>query len=896
MSTNQNRRRYNNATETIIHTNERVVIGQNIALQQDHHSSLRDTEDFAKKRKAVEDYCNRINTIIKWIRENYPEYYEIGVVELTNQDRRDYHKQMHDLRYECLNVKMIKAFISAHKYKPNSDIQYGYVHMRKYHNAIQFGAKRAGVALPQEYCFQMQHFLSSLKREKTNAKKEGKVEEKEADPITFSLYVNICQYAIEVGDLFLWAYTVCQWNCMARSINMDNLSFSQFSLGMDSVIIEYFDNKADQAGEKTVPKNCYANPFNMSICIFTALGCYFSVQEEVWDSGRDTIFRCKGAKPGTAAHNYNSKLKKLFHGMQDVLVEYIRPDHANSHGFRKGSGVYATSGTTCPPPISSVAGRGEWSLGQVLDVYWSFAHAGDEYLGRLLAGLDANSHLFAALPPHFIAGLDNKYVKEGLESCFKNIILNWDASYPNIKGFLLRCLASMVHHADFIQQIIEKNPHNPLAQIPIYSDRSLLEELKKIVTLKPSTKIPKPTGIPPHVSMIVSLRDLIERFTEESVERKKQFDKLGEIVSEKLEQIAADNGTLTRNSVKNILADEFTSFKRTLENEIKNTITSTMEINGFVQMNTNRNSNRSQKVHENSNDEGNFRLYTYANRFFHVPSDFAFPEQVKRERAWSLWLKGMDFKGTEPIRPFRLLQTKMLPTKQLKNQYRNEWMPILQKMENTPGIIIPNIVDDSFVSRSYVIASNYLKEHVCGFIWEKNHETWTIGTWSNKTQRNQIIKYGSEKEKSNLPPPTHHNKPHLQKRIHQRKIRKKNRTLHQNKSIVSRTERRSTISNVAKAALLDNSVNSVDEFETTFSSSPVQLNRNGANIFLSVKCEECSVCNGIMTHHRCMFRMNNGKYFEHDINDRICGKPFCLICANDRGLEEGVWRCADHMN
>jgi len=51
MSTNQNTRRRSNTMETILPTNERVVIGQNIALQQEHHSFLRDTEDFAKKRK-----------------------------------------------------------------------------------------------------------------------------------------------------------------------------------------------------------------------------------------------------------------------------------------------------------------------------------------------------------------------------------------------------------------------------------------------------------------------------------------------------------------------------------------------------------------------------------------------------------------------------------------------------------------------------------------------------------------------------------------------------------------------------------------------------------------------------------------------------------------------------
>ena len=76
-------------------------------------------------------------------------------------------------------------------------------------------------------------------------------------------------------------------------LHMDNLSFGQFAIGMDSLIIEYFDSKADQTGEKTVPKNCYTNPFDMTICIFTALGCYLSVQEEVWASDRDTLFRAK---------------------------------------------------------------------------------------------------------------------------------------------------------------------------------------------------------------------------------------------------------------------------------------------------------------------------------------------------------------------------------------------------------------------------------------------------------------------------------------------------------------------------------------------------------------------------------------------------------------------------
>ena len=37
----------------------------------------------------------------------------------------------------------------------------------------------------------------------------------------------------------MWAYSVCQWNCIARSINIDVLTFDQFAIGMDSIIIEF---------------------------------------------------------------------------------------------------------------------------------------------------------------------------------------------------------------------------------------------------------------------------------------------------------------------------------------------------------------------------------------------------------------------------------------------------------------------------------------------------------------------------------------------------------------------------------------------------------------------------------------------------------------------------------
>ena len=80
-----------------------------------------------------------------------------------------------------------------------------------------------------------------------------------------------------------------------------------------------------------------------------------------------------------------------------------------------------TSGNTCPPPPSSVAHRGEWSLGTVFDIYWLFAEAGDYYCDCILAGLDPNTTTFEVLPPHFTVGMENIHVKEAVNICFPNI-------------------------------------------------------------------------------------------------------------------------------------------------------------------------------------------------------------------------------------------------------------------------------------------------------------------------------------------------------------------------------------------------------------------------------------------------------------------------------------------
>ena len=82
----------------------------------------------------------------------------------------------------------------------------------------------------------------------------------------------------------------------------------------------------------------------------------------------------------------------------------------------------ASSGTTLPASLAAIANRGEWTVSMMFDIYLGFAEPGDQYLGRLLAGLDPNKAEFATLPPHFVEGMENEYISEAMNLCFKGIM------------------------------------------------------------------------------------------------------------------------------------------------------------------------------------------------------------------------------------------------------------------------------------------------------------------------------------------------------------------------------------------------------------------------------------------------------------------------------------------
>ena len=343
-----------------------------LQLQANHAAMLSTTEAHLNTRNTIRAHNLKLHKIIKWLKTEYPTVAPSMLVPLT-QEQKDadgglkFYKNEYDILYAKLPVQIVKAFIAASKIKSidsnGVETYYSFDQLRKYKDAILYGAKRAKYALTPQFKQELKVFIDSLKKESQKAKKEGKVDEHEADPITFQLYQEICKTAIKKGNAFLWCFTVLQWNCMARSINISNLRFNSFSIGKDSIAVKYWDTKKDKTGEKTTPKNCYANPNNYVVCFNTALAVYLIIMDETFRDGRETLFLSPKAQESSASHKYCSQVKELFKKViPDTVALYIRPNHANAHGIRKGSAVEVTSGTTCPPPPSSVAHRGNGVL------------------------------------------------------------------------------------------------------------------------------------------------------------------------------------------------------------------------------------------------------------------------------------------------------------------------------------------------------------------------------------------------------------------------------------------------------------------------------------------------------------------------------------------------------
>ena len=629
-----------------------AILGADIPVLEEHSISVRDTEIQHVSEGNKRNYRNRLGHIFEFLQERYPTYYAVGVRALTEAELTDpdmyWWKNKHDLVYEGLNVKIIKAFLAFKKKKINGKTA-SHVQIRKYNDAIIYGAKEAKQRLPIIYYEEMEKFLGAFKKETTTAKKDGMLDEQDADPISQTLFRLILQWALAQKNIFIWVFTILQWNCMARSINIGGLALHCFGPGEDNVRVKYDKNKCDQTGEKVHEKHCYGNPFDPLVSLFLCLGVWFCLESSRFEH-TEFLFQDENTNANAASSRYCSQLCELFKIYKDQLKQYIRVDHANSHGTRKGSATSASSGTTCPPPVSSLAARGEWSLGKILDIYWHFAAPGDHYLGRVLALLDPTSPDFATLPPHWNMSdpMGNAKVKEAMNLMFATILQKWSGSAVDPTGVLLICLASVVYHSDFLKQVAAETPGHPFDLIPLLSNPTLLKDLKELVTLQPEGQMTTPTGIPPHVASATMLQKVLTVCTNTLETVKDMTQRIEQAVKGAFEDKAEENGQVTGERLKEMLSAYQTNMATMIDEKLTQLRESLPNVTGAEPPQDEEEINdtvfadgqEEEVLVEDATGNGNtpptritYRQYSYDGRFWHVPRAFKFPTGMHLDTA-----------------------------------------------------------------------------------------------------------------------------------------------------------------------------------------------------------------------------------------------------------------------
>ena len=150
----------------------------------------------------------------------------------------------------------------------------GFDHIRKFHDALLFGASERKTSMSVLYNIEMKKYLLHYKKEVAANRKTGNVDEYDSDAFSFQLVRQLASWFLNSGNIFCWFFLLMQWNCMARSINIDCIGFSNFKRRTDSIIVKYDDTKADKTGENCNNKNLYANPSDPTVCLFLSFGLY----------------------------------------------------------------------------------------------------------------------------------------------------------------------------------------------------------------------------------------------------------------------------------------------------------------------------------------------------------------------------------------------------------------------------------------------------------------------------------------------------------------------------------------------------------------------------------------------------------------------------------------------
>jgi hypothetical protein len=391
-----------------------------------------------------------------------------------------------------------------------------------------------GVKMPEHIMSGVGDVKKGAQRQRAQEKVEGRVPIEEGKAaIPGYLYLELVEALLKSGtDMFCHTFAVCAWVLMCRVSNVAELRGAHFQWENDSIVISLVKHKADQGGERTDPKHCYANPFKPYACVVTSLGVYFATYGPP-RTVRDKVFE------GDRQHDrFVEAVRRVLSNNQHLKEQLerlgIKVEDIAAHSFTKGGRSYAQGGTTGGLSTPSILLRGLWALEGMDKRYVRMEAAADQYIGRILAMLDICSPDFAGLCPHF--GVVDDAVLDAVRQCFPG-------APRELESVLLNCLACLVYRRAYLRANLPAE--HPLFRSVVFSQGFADSLAARVDVTFPHDKI-TPSGIPPHVSIQRSQRELKETMQE-------MPGLIRQAIKDEFEQRAVDSGSITRDTMQEMM-------------------------------------------------------------------------------------------------------------------------------------------------------------------------------------------------------------------------------------------------------------------------------------------------------------------------------------------------------
>jgi len=438
---------------------------------------------------------------------------------------------------------LFQYYAATYKKARNADTPVSKSTLSNVRSAMIWLAHENGYTFPTSFGVVTSKVLTAAGKRYAKALEAGEAEKKAREHLPFSVYYKICKLLWESDDpkdIRLLAWVTMLWNGICRPTNLDTLTLPNLLLFEDALQVTLWVTKTGQQSEQSDPYHLYFNPIgtgdgeNEYDTRYTCFGLALARYLLCWTDRRKSnkVFFGTNTK-NTLGTYFVEFLKKNqdYLGISDEAIKFL-----GIYSIRKGAGTFATSGSIGGPSMVSVGCRMQHDTG-TQKFYLKYEFAGDQFVGRVVAGFPLNDCSFDTLPPEFAHPPSN--LNDHLRLGFGTRTFQV-SSQPVLR----RLLANIAYHQEWIETRL--SDADPIWANHLFRTKDLLATLKRSIQLGAGAM--QATGIPPHVGI---MRE--QRRNEELAERRHQ-ELIGHI-TDLFEKNAIDTGSASPQFIQTLLSE-----------------------------------------------------------------------------------------------------------------------------------------------------------------------------------------------------------------------------------------------------------------------------------------------------------------------------------------------------